>query len=454
MSDLVPDGWTETKIGNLSTKVGSGVTPRGGSKAYSPTGVTFIRSQNVHYSGLKLNDVVFISEEIHSSMSSSQLSDGDVLLNITGASIGRCTFVPEGFGDANVNQHVCIIRPNEKVTTRYLSQWFSSDYGKDSIELYQAGGNREGLNFQQIRSMSVRTPPLPEQQKIAAILSSVDEVIEKTQAQINKLKDLKTGMMQELLSPREDQAANINNPQGESENGLHHTEFKDSPLGRIPVGWEVEAISSLCTNVVDCVNKTAPVVDYPTPYKMIRTTNVRHGLVDTENVRFVTKETYDTWTRRMLPIDGDLIFTREAPVGECGILRNSKGIFLGQRTMMYRTDPTKVDSHLLMYSLQSDYCQAQIEDFSGGSTVAHMRVPDCGKILIKVPTLAEQAKISAVIGSVVDSIEIKQFKLLQLKNTKKALMQDLLTGKVRVTVHSHPCDHGISASMHVTVDAS
>jgi type I restriction enzyme S subunit len=241
-------------------------------------------------------------------------------------------------------------------------------------------------------------------------------------------------MMQELLSPREGQAANIHITQGESKNSLHHTEFKDSPLGRIPVGWEVEAISSLCTDVVDCVNKTAPVVDYPTPYKMIRTTNVRHGLVDTENVRFVTKETYDTWTRRMLPIDGDLIFTREAPVGECGILRNSKGIFLGQRTMMYRTDPTKVGSHLLMYSLQSDYCQAQIEDFSGGSTVAHMRVPDCGKILIKVPPLAEQAKISAVIGSVVDSIEIKQFKLLQLKNTKKALMQDLLTGKVRVKV--------------------
>ncbi|MCD9468942.1 restriction endonuclease subunit S [Photobacterium iliopiscarium] len=226
-------------------------------------------------------------------MSGSQLKELDVLLNITGASIGRCTFVPKDFGEANVNQHVCIIRPNEKVDSVYLSQWLASDFGQNEIMKNQAGGNREGLNFQQIKSMEVILPFVSEQKKISAILTSVDDVIEKTQAQINKLKDLKTGMMQELLT------------RGVGVDGKPHTEFKDSPVGRIPKGWDVVQISELCTDVVDCVNKTAPVVDYKTPYKMLRTTNIKNGRVDTDNVRCVTKETYHTWTRRMKPESGN-----------------------------------------------------------------------------------------------------------------------------------------------------
>jgi type I restriction enzyme S subunit len=427
MSDLVPEYWSNKKLSEVGRCV-RGLT-------YSPddvsdNGLLVLRSSNVQESRLVFNDNVYVSLDIDEDFMSQK---NDIVICVRNGSkklIGKSAIVKNEGMNSTHGAFMSVFRSDQN---SYVQHLFKSDSFFQFVSR-DIGATINSINNGNLLNYNFLFPPLPEQQKIAAILSSVDEVIEKTQTQINKLKDLKTGMMQELLSPREGQAANIHITQGESKNSLHHTEFKDSPLGRIPVGWEVEAISSLCTDVVDCVNKTAPVVDYPTPYKMIRTTNVRHGLVDTENVRFVTKETYDTWTRRMLPIDGDLIFTREAPVGECGILRNSKGIFLGQRTMMYRTDPTKVGSHLLMYSLQSDYCQAQIEDFSGGSTVAHMRVPDCGKILIKVPPLAEQAKISAVIGSVVDSIEIKQFKLLQLKNTKKALMQDLLTGKVRVKV--------------------
>lgn len=422
MSNQIPTGWQELKIEKLSSKVGSGVTPRGGASVYTANGIKFIRSQNVHFSGLKLSDVVYVSQEIHESMSGSQLKELDVLLNITGASIGRCTFVPKDFGEANVNQHVCIIRPNEKVDSVYLSQWLASDFGQNEIMKNQAGGNREGLNFQQIKSMEVILPFVSEQKKISAILTSVDDVIEKTQAQINKLKDLKTGMMQELLT------------RGVGVDGKPHTEFKDSPVGRIPKGWDVVQISELCTDVVDCVNKTAPVVDYKTPYKMLRTTNIKNGRVDTDNVRCVTKETYHTWTRRMKPESGDLIFTREAPVGECGVLKDAKGVFLGQRTMMYRANKTKTSSGYLMYSLMSEYGQKQLENFSGGSTVPHMRVPDCSKILIKLPSLKEQRIIVDSLNSLDFSRQKKEQKVSKLSSLKKALMQDLLTGKVRVNV--------------------
>jgi len=199
----------------------------------------------------------------------------------------------------------------------------------------------------------------------------------------------------------------------------------------VPEGWKLLPISDLCSCIIDCVNKTAPVVDYETPYKMIRTTNVRNGRVDTKNVRFVAEETYINWIRRGKPQSGDLIFTREAPVGEVGILEDAEGVFLGQRTVMYRAHPSKSNNLFILYSLQSNFCQKQIEDFSNGGTVSHVRVPDCSEILIRSPSLPEQQKIAKILSSWDKTIEKLDALIATKKKRKKALMQQLLTGKKR-----------------------
>ena len=115
--------------------------------------------------------------------------------------------------------------------------------------------------------------------------------------------------------------------------------------------WCRVPIVELCEAHVDCVNRTAPIVDSPTPYKMIRTTNVRDGYIDTENVRYVTEETYKKWTRRLIPKRGDVILTREAPLGEVGKIRSGDQIFLGQRLYQFRTNPKKLDADFLLYAL-------------------------------------------------------------------------------------------------------
>lgn len=200
----------------------------------------------------------------------------------------------------------------------------------------------------------------------------------------------------------------------------------------VPKGWKRVPIKEVCHSIIDCVNKTAPVVDYETPYKMIRTSNVRNGRVNTVDVRYVTKDVYEQWTRRGAPLKGDVILTREAPVGEVGLLENADGIFLGQRLMMYRADKKLADNYYLFFSLSSEFCQKQIEDYSNGGTVAHMRVPDCGEILINLPPLAEQQRIAQIIFTWDQAISTTEKLLENSQQQKKALMQQLLTGKKRL----------------------
>ncbi|RZK44479.1 MAG: restriction endonuclease subunit S, partial [Pedobacter sp.] len=117
----IPDSWNVEKLGDHIVKVGSGITPRGGHESYVKNGVLFLRSQNVLRGKLNLTDVAYIPIEQHNKMSGSKVQIGDVLLNITGASIGRSCVVPSSVQEANVNQHVCIIRPTEDINSTFLS---------------------------------------------------------------------------------------------------------------------------------------------------------------------------------------------------------------------------------------------------------------------------------------------------------------------------------------------
>ena len=109
----VPAHWEMVALGYLATKFGSGVTPRGGATVYQEAGIPFLRSQNIHFDGLHLEGVARITPRLHQSLSNTHVKPGDVLLNITGASIGRVCFVPDHFSEGNVSQHVCIIRPKK-----------------------------------------------------------------------------------------------------------------------------------------------------------------------------------------------------------------------------------------------------------------------------------------------------------------------------------------------------
>jgi type I restriction enzyme S subunit len=179
--------------------------------------------------------------------------------------------------------------------------------------------------------------------------------------------------------------------------------------------WIWRPIAEVCTHIIDCVNKTAPSVEGPTPFKMIRTTNVREGWVDTENVKYVAENVYEKWIRRGKPLPGDVILTREAPLGEVGLLRSAEHVFLGQRLVMYRANSFQLDNRFLLYSMLSHEVQAQFKSMGSGATVEHMRVPDCGKIVLLLPPLPIQQKIAAILSAYDDLIEnnLRRIKILE-----------------------------------------
>ena len=186
--------------------------------------------------------------------------------------------------------------------------------------------------------------------------------------------------------------------------------------------WPVVSIEDVCELIVDCVNKTAPVVQMATPYRMIRTTNVRDGRINLSECRFVERDTYEKWTRRARLCPGDVVLTREAPIGEVGIVTEAEGVFLGQRLMQYRANKDFLDARFLHYTFLSPSLQQQFGSHEGsGSVVSHIRVGDCFKFKLSLPPLAIQRGISTLLGALDDRITL----LRETNATLEAIAQAL-----------------------------
>lgn len=183
----VPEHWEVIRLRYLGSKFGSGVTPRGGATAYQTQGIPLLRSQNVHFDGLRLEDVALISNQTHQRMSGSLVKPGDVLLNITGASIGRTCVVPPSLLVANVNQHVCIIRPRkQRLYSEYLSLFLSTTEVQREIRQSQNGSSREGLSLASLKGFSIPVPSLDEQQTILKSIEVMTSPLTRTLALIDK----------------------------------------------------------------------------------------------------------------------------------------------------------------------------------------------------------------------------------------------------------------------------
>ena len=196
--------WPVERVKDLAIKIGSGVTPDGGSAGYLDEGIPLLRSQNVHFDGLRLDDVAFIAPETHREMRNSQLKPRDVLLNITGASIGRCSYVPDDFGEGNVNQHVCIIRSGHRLHYRFLAEYLSSPMGQGQIMSTFTGASRQGLSHKDLGLIRIPAPSIETQCEVVASLNTAEEqrskLFSNIESQIATLIDYRKSLIHECVT--------------------------------------------------------------------------------------------------------------------------------------------------------------------------------------------------------------------------------------------------------------
>ena len=204
----VPETWKVTYLKYQTKKITSGKTPLGGATVYTDSGVTFLRSQNIYNDGLHLEDVSYIPDHIHQDMKGSEVYTNDILLNITGASIGRTCLVESEIGTANVNQHVCIIRPKYVYHAKWISMFLKANAAQSQISFYQNGAGREGLNFSQIGNIRLPLPSMEEQcqilESIEAKSLKIEKLISKQKELIAKLKSYRTSIISHAVTGKID----------------------------------------------------------------------------------------------------------------------------------------------------------------------------------------------------------------------------------------------------------
>ena len=205
----IPREWRMTKIKVSVSKVGSGKTPSGGAEVYADEGIIFLRSQNIYDTGIVIDSPTFITNETDEEMKNTRVQPNDVLLNITGGSIGRCCIFPNYLKQANVNQHVSIVRVIKTIIlSEFMHLYWISDLGKMSIQLFQTGGNREGMTADAIKNSPIAIPDLPEQSEIVAYLdektAAIDSLIQKKEQLITELEAYKKSLIYEYVTGKKE----------------------------------------------------------------------------------------------------------------------------------------------------------------------------------------------------------------------------------------------------------
>jgi len=195
-SFALPHGWIWCRLGEICSKIGSGSTPKGSN--YSVKGIPFFRSQNIYDEGFVYNDIKFISIDVHEQMKGTVVIAGDLLLNITGGSLGRCALVPREFNEGNVSQHVCIIR-GFLVCEAFMHKIILSPLFQKMVFESTTGAGREGLPKYNLEQFVVPIPPFDEQQVIAKSVDNLVGIVGELEKQVSARKEQSKMLVQSVL---------------------------------------------------------------------------------------------------------------------------------------------------------------------------------------------------------------------------------------------------------------
>ncbi|MEQ4694446.1 restriction endonuclease subunit S [Providencia manganoxydans] len=408
---MVPSGWVRHLGSEITTKITKGSSPKWQGFDYQSEGTLFITSENVRDGFLDVSKPKYLPLEFNQKLKNSQLQQGDILINIVGASIGRSCQYDLSEQQANINQAVCLFRTNELAESDFIQQYLQLPSTINRLLGTQSESARPNLSLSDMRDFLFALPPLPEQRKIAKILSTWDKAIATTEKLIATSQQQKKALMQQLLTGKK--------------------RLVDPDTGKVFEGkWERHSLSDLVYVDRKSLGKKTP---DNFKFKYISLSNVDFGMISKE-LEVHEFSTAPSRARRVLQ-DGDILMSTVRP--------NLKGFAkvtscyadcIASTGFAVLTPKKKVSGDYIYQYIFSAHVTGQIDSLVVGSNYPAINSSDVSGLKVYCPAFEEQQKIASVLTAADKEIEFLEAKLAHLKEEKKALMQQLLTGKRRVKV--------------------
>ncbi|MEU6059612.1 restriction endonuclease subunit S [Streptomyces sp. NPDC047097] len=342
----------------------------------------------------------------------------DVLINSTGTgTLGRVGYFTESPDElpCMADSHVTVVRgaPDE-LDSRYAYYWLGSRPFQEYVytALIVGATNQIELNRDRLGDAPIPLPSLEEQRRIADFLDAETARIDLLSQRFSRLKELAVERARAVI---------------------------DQSFSELPQNSMVP-VSSVCRAIVDCVNKTAPTSEASTGFKMIRTSNIRDGRVDLTDCFTVERGVFVEWNRRGAPRVGDILLTREAPLGQVGMLLTDSPVFLGQRVMLYRADETEMRREVLLFNFLASHMGQQFRMLGAGSLHEHMRVGDGLKLRVHCPPRQMQdALVDRIEAGREQSVRLSQLadrQVALLAERRQSLISAAVTGQFDVSTAS------------------
>jgi len=444
---ILPCCWHWSNLGDIISYIGSGITPKGGKAVYQSSGIPFIRSQNVYPGNLRLEDVAYINAELHESMSRTHILPNDVLLNITGASIGRSAVIPPFFKDGNVNQHVCILRLFSQIDSNYISWFLNSPLGQKQIMDSQFGVTRQGLNYSQARMLQVPLAPLAEQQRIVArieeLFSRMDagvKALQKAKVQLQRYRQsvLKAAVEGRLTEewrkahPDVEPAENLLRRIAEKQhNGKRKTnELLNCDLYELlnlPETWTWTRIGDISEQIQYGTSEKAG--EDPIGIPVIRMGNIQEGKLAFEKLKYMPNDFPEV--NKFILRDGDVLFNRTNSaelVGKTAVYKNyhAKSVFASY-LIRIAVDKTVYNPDFLSYFINSTYGRKYIAAVVSQQVgQANVNGTKLASMTIPLPSIEEQAKtVEHVERNIFESAET-EVNIVRIQSHTDYLRQSIL----------------------------
>ena len=400
----VPEGWEWTTVEDICSKIGSGSTPSGSN--YSVDGIPFFRSQNVYNDGLVYSDIKYISAEVHRSMISTEVLANDVLLNITGGSLGRCSVVPSDFEIGNVSQHVCILRPIF-ILSQYLHSFILSAHFSRYMEV--TGSGREGLPKYNLEKMLIPIPPLYEQIRIVKEIAFWMDFVMRIESEAHKLSNIINLTKSKILDlaihgklvpqdPNDEPAIELLkriNPMFTPCDNAHER-------NQIPENWYWTTLSNVCELITGSTPSKNHQEYYGGDFPFYKPSDLDAGRHVTIPSEYLTSE--GKAVSRIIPVESTAICCIGS-IGKCGFIEKE-----GTTNQQINTAvPTDCLYPLyLYYFCNTDYFIDELKSDSSAITIAIVNKSKLGKMLIPIPPYNEQLRIVSKIEelfAVIDEIQ-------------------------------------------------